>query len=85
MESNYSLGCFQWFSYRTLLDAILITSIPLKIYGTPESFLLQADHSSEHFILSTSVLQFPRGKGSETDSRFQSGVLVVLLVPPLTD
>lgn len=41
------IRCFQWFSIA-IHDAIVMTSIPLKVYGTPKFLLDADDHESEN-------------------------------------
>lgn len=47
----------------THLMILLMTSIPLKAYGTPESLLLQADHNRDKLCISMLALQCPQRRG----------------------
>lgn len=55
-----------------------MTSIPLKVYGTPESLLLQADDNSENIVhvhVSPAMSSEERKQYHEdADSRFPSAV-----------
>lgn len=66
MESNYSIGYFQWFSCRTI-NAILMISIPLKVYGTitPESPLNATVTPCKY----TSVLPCPQRERNDIKQR----------------
>lgn len=88
MESHYSIGCFSGFHVehsRTFI-AILITSIPFKVYGTLESLLLQAAHNSVIVFVHVSPANVLTGKeATSCPDSFPSAAPQVLLFYTMTD